>query len=114
MSAGDDGLYRGDPPPPGHAPPQYGPPGYGPPPLAFHRPRTNSTAVLALVLAFVIAPVGIVLGVLARKEIRRTGEEGDGLALAGIIVGSVVTAFWALLILFWIIAFASLTGSFGP
>ena len=124
MSTGDDGLYRGDPPtagyaPPGYAPPgygapQYGPPGYGPPPPAFYRPGTNTMAVLALVLAFVLAPVGIVLGVLARKEIRRTGEEGDGLALAGIIVGSVVTAFWALLILFWIIAFASLTGSFGP
>jgi hypothetical protein len=118
MSTGDDGLYRGEPPPPGHAspgyaPPPYGypPPGYGYPPPGFYRPPTNSMAILSLVLAFVFAPAGIVLGVMARNQIKRTGEEGDGLALAGIIVGSIATAFWALLILFWIVAFASFSGS---
>jgi uncharacterized membrane protein len=71
-------------------------------------------AILSLVFAFVFAPAGIVLGVMARKQIRETREEGDGLALAGIIVGSIATAIWVLIILFWIIAFASLTGRFGP
>jgi hypothetical protein len=71
-------------------------------------------AILSLVFAFVFAPTGIVLGVMARKQIRETREEGDGLALAGIIVGSIATAIWVLIILFWIIAFASLTGRFGP
>ncbi len=140
MTTGDDGLYRGDPPttppplsghppppgygpppgypPPGYGPPPpgYGPPGYGPPgyPPAFLRPPTNTMAILSLVFAFVFAPTGIVLGVMARKQIRETREEGDGLALAGIIVGSIATAIWVLIILFWIIAFASLTGRFGP
>jgi hypothetical protein len=134
MSTGDEGLYRGDPPttppppppgygpPPGYPPPGYGPPagyppqGYGPPgyPPAFFRPPTNTMAILALVFAFVFAPVGIVLGVMARKQISQTHEEGDGLALAGIIVGSIATGIWVLLIVFWIIAFASITGSFGP
>ena len=140
MSTADDGLYRGDPPsapppspgpqayapppgygpppgyspPPGYPPPGYGPPGYPPP--GFYRPPTNSMAVLALVFGFVFAPVGIVLGVMARKQIRQTREEGDGLALAGIIVGSIVTGIWVLIIVFWIIAFASIAGSvdFGP
>ena len=49
---------------------------------------------------------------IARKQIRQTGEEGDGLALAGIIIGSIASAFWLLLILFWIVAFASLTSTF--
>jgi hypothetical protein len=73
-------------------------------------------AILALVLAFVCAPAGLILGIIARKEIRRTGEEGDGLALAGIIVGSIFTAIFVLILLIWIIAFASLAGSasFGP
>jgi uncharacterized membrane protein len=71
-------------------------------------------AVLALVFAFVFAPAGIVLGVMARKQIRQTREEGDGLALAGIIVGSIFTGFFLLFIVLWVVAFASLTGGFAP
>jgi Domain of unknown function (DUF4190) len=126
MSSGDDGLYRGDPPtaapppPPGYAPPGFAPPpgygpyaGYGYPP-AFFRPPTNTMAILALVFAFVFAPVGLGLGVAARRQIRQTGEEGDGLALAGIIVGGIFTALFVLMIVFWIVAFVSITSSFGP
>ncbi|MCW2704145.1 MAG: conserved rane protein of unknown function [Blastococcus sp.] len=143
MSTSDENLYRGDPPaaPPPPGPPAYGPPpgypaapgygpppgygqptypappGYGPPPgfpPAYRRP-TNTMAILALVMAFVFAPAGLILGILARKQIRQTGEDGDGLALAGIIVGGIATAFFVLVIVFWIIAFASLSsGSFAP
>jgi Domain of unknown function (DUF4190) len=132
MSTSDENLYRGDAPaapppqpaygpPPGYGPlpgypqqPAYGPPpGYGYPP-AYGRP-TNTMAILALVLAFVFAPAGLILGIVARKQIRQTGEDGDGLALAGIIVGGIFTAIFVLLIVFWIIAVASLAnGSFGP
>ncbi len=120
-----DDMYRGDPPsaygpPPGYAPqPGYGPPpgyGYPPPPYpgAWRRP-TNTMAILALVMAFVFAPAGLVLGIIARRQIRQTGEEGDGLALAGIIVGGIATALFALMIVVWILAFASIAGgSFGP
>jgi hypothetical protein len=88
----------------GQQPPGYGPPaGYAPAPQ-FGRP-TNSMAILALVMAFVFAPAGLVLGILARKQIARTGEDGDGLALAGIIVGGLVTAFFVLMIVFMIVAF---------
>jgi len=65
-------------------------------------------AILALVMAFVFAPAGLILGIIARKQIRQTGEDGDGLALAGIIVGGIVTALFVLVIVFWIIAFAAL------
>ena len=132
MSTSDDNLYRGDAPapppagwgpPPGYGqpaygpPPGYGPPGYGPPlgyPPAYGRP-TNTMAILALVLAFVFAPAGLIIGIIARKQIRQTGEDGAGLALAGIIVGGIFTAFFVLIIVFWIIAFATLAnGSFSP
>ncbi|WP_279582649.1 DUF4190 domain-containing protein [Fodinicola feengrottensis] len=59
-------------------------------------------AVLALVFSFVFAPVGIFLGYRAKKEIARTGEDGDGLATAGIIVGWVHCGIWALVFLIWI------------
>src|SRR3954469_16399103 len=144
MSTSDENIYRGDAPatppgygappgygppvgygpPPGYAPPPgygqqpgYGQPGYGPPPgypPAYGRP-TNTMAILSLVLAFVFAPAGLILGIIARKQIRQTGEEGAGLALAGIIRGGVETPLFPLLIMFWILAFAALAnGSFGP
>jgi Domain of unknown function (DUF4190)/Domain of unknown function (DUF1707) len=58
--------------------------------------RTNGLAIAALVcgigqlVAFWPATIlAIVLGHKARREIRRTGEQGDGLARAGIILGYV-------------------------
>jgi Domain of unknown function (DUF4190) len=126
MTSQDENLYRGAPPsaPPHHAPPPgygpppaYPPPGYGPPaypPAGWGRP-TNTMAILALVMAFVFAPAGLVLGIVARKQIRQTGEDGDGLALAGIIVGGVVTALFVLMFVFLILAFSAASSySFGP
>jgi hypothetical protein len=37
------------------------------------------------------APVGAILGHVARRQIRERGEQGDGMALTGIIVGWVLT-----------------------
>lgn len=42
-------------------------------------------------LAFVVSPAAIALGVIARRQIRRTGESGNGLATAGVVLGSVFT-----------------------
>lgn len=77
------------PPPHPHQPAYQPPPpyyGYPPPPRG-----TNTMAILALVFAFVFAPAAIILGHVARKQIRQTGEEGDGLALAGLVMGYVFT-----------------------
>jgi hypothetical protein len=76
--------YGGYPPPGGY---QSGYPIYVQPPQS-----TNTLAVVALVLAFVFAPAAIVCGHIARKQIRTSGESGDGLALAGLICGYVFTA----------------------
>ena len=124
MGRDDDRLYRGDqpaaPPPPAPGdrpgdgpPPSYGSPGYPPP--GYGR-QTNTMAILALVMAFVVAPAGLVLGVIARKQIQRTGEDGDGLALAGIIIGGIVTAIFVLVIVLALVALVAFapSGSFGP
>jgi hypothetical protein len=87
--------------------PAYGQqPGYAP--QAYARP-TNTMAILALVMAFVFAPAGLILGIVARRQIKQTGEEGDGLALAGIIVGGLFTAIFVLLMVIWIIAIVSIS-----
>ena len=69
-------------------------------------PGTNGKAVAALVTALVgfaccglSSIAGLILGVIAMRECRRTGQEGYGLALAGAIVGGLVTVFWALYLL---------------
>lgn len=81
-----------------HGPSSYGPSSYGPRP-------TNTMAILALVFAFVFTPLGIIFGFIARSQIRRTGEGGDGLALAGIIIGFV----WlAIIVIALFAAFTSL------
>jgi hypothetical protein len=74
--------------------PGYGQPGYpyAPPPVA----STNTMAILALVFAFVFAPAAIVLGHIAKKQIRQSGEQGGGLATAGLVLGYIFTGIMVL------------------
>lgn len=71
-------------------PQQYPAPGY---PQAI---GTNIMAVLSLVFAFVFSPVGIVLGHIAKKQIKQTGEQGDGLATAGLVLSYIFTGVYVL------------------
>ncbi|BBY31239.1 DUF4190 domain-containing protein [Mycolicibacterium sediminis] len=97
-------VYDAYPPPPGYGPPppypmpaagyQYG--GYDPY-RATKPPGTNGKAIAALVtslggLLFCGLPsiVGLILGIVALRETRSTGQDGFGLALAGTIVGALV------------------------
>ena len=70
---------------PGHPYPPY------PYPYPYPAPRTNALAIASLVCAFLFAPLGIVFGHLSLSQIRRSGEDGRGLALAGLVIGYVVT-----------------------
>lgn len=79
------------------------PPGYGYTPYPYPAPApTNGLAIAALVCALaglavgISAPVGAILGHIARRQIRERGEQGDGMALAGIIVGWILTGIMAL------------------
>jgi hypothetical protein len=98
--------YGQGPPPPGQ--PQYGqpgqpayqsgypgqPPGY---PTGQPAATTNTMAIVSLVLSlaglltWITAPVGAVLGHIARRQIRERGEQGEGMAMAGIIAGWIIT-----------------------
>ncbi len=81
----------------------YAQPGYGQQPQMYApvyaaptNTGTNTMAVLSLVFSFVFAPLGIVFGHMAKKQIRETGEQGEGLATAGTIIGYVHTGLWVL------------------
>ena len=67
---------------------------------------TNGLAIGSLVCGilefctFGLAAVpAVILGYLARGQIRHTGERGDGMAIAGLILGWLAIGGWALFIL---------------
>jgi amino acid transporter len=99
------GQPYGQPPPYQQQPQQaygYGTPGYGAPgyPPAT---STNVMAILALVFAFIFSPAAIVLGHLAKKQIRQTGEQGEGLATAGLWLGYIFTGLGVLVCAIYVI-----------
>ncbi len=90
----------------------YGQPGYAPQAYApAAGPPTNTMAILALIFAFVFAPLGIVFGFIARGQIKRTGESGDGLALAGLILGAIFTLLIIASILFFFVVVSAAVSS---
>ena len=84
-----------------------------PPPVALPSNHTNTLAVISLVagiasffahiIPFVggtlIAIVAVVTGHRARRQIRQTGEQGYGLATAGMVVGYIHLAILVLILL---------------
>lgn len=52
----------------------------------------DTRALLAFVFAFVLAPMGVVFGHLALRDIATTGAPGRGYAVAGLIVGYAMIA----------------------
>lgn len=109
------------PSPPFGGPPTYGPPaypggyyptpdyqgGYGP---AGAKPGTNALAIASLIASFtgllccIGSIVAMVLGAVALDQIKRTRQDGFGLAVAGIVIGIAT-----LLVTFVVVLFAMRT-----
>ena len=88
------GYGQQPPPPPGYGQQPYGqqPPGYGQPFGTSPYPQQSGTSALAigaLISAFLCSPLGILLGFMAKNQIKKTGQSGDGIATAAIVVGIV-------------------------
>jgi hypothetical protein len=128
--------------PPGYgSPPGYGgPPGYGAPPghparydpyqpYSAGLPETNGLAIGSLITSIagavfsipltlfcyigaLIPVVGVVLGAVALGQIKRTNQQGRGLAIAGIVIGAVMTVL-LVLIAIAVMTFAVNRSSFG-
>jgi peptidyl-prolyl cis-trans isomerase B (cyclophilin B) len=79
-------------------PPPYGQ--YPPPPYpGYTQPRrTNAMAIASLVTSFIFAPLGIVFGHISLSQIKKSGEEGKGLAVAGLAIGYVLTVTTAVVV----------------
>lgn len=66
--------------------------------VAAYSGKTNSLAVVALVLGVVVGPLGIPIGHISRAQIKATGEQGAGMALAGLVLGYLSLVWIAVLI----------------
>ncbi|GAB3557270.1 DUF4190 domain-containing protein [Spelaeicoccus albus] len=110
-------------PPP---PPQYGQPAPPPAPYGYQpvygyvpAPPTNTMAVVSLVssLATLVVGIGwipgIICGHMAVRQIQRTGEAGEGMARAGLIIGYVFGIITVLVILAYILFFVFILGMAG-
>lgn len=106
-------------PPPGalqSGAPQAGPPGYPPPP-GYQTPQpyyaqpaaylpppgygTNGFAIVALICALTgFFPVAIIFGILSLRQLRRRPQTGRGMAISGIVLGSLGTLFVGAVIAF--------------
>ncbi|MDR1513715.1 MAG: DUF4190 domain-containing protein [Propionibacteriaceae bacterium] len=68
---------------------------------------TNTLAILALVFSIIASVVGLILGYVARSQIRRSGENGAGLALAAIIIGWIEVGLIAAGLIFYVVVLAA-------
>jgi hypothetical protein len=113
-------------PPPIYPPPYPGAAAYAPPPGYYpgagydpYRPMkppgTNGLAIASLAVAvaslvlFCGIPsfVAVIIGIIAMRQTRSTGQDGFGLALAGTILGAIPVVLWLLYLLVFIGIFAS-------
>ncbi|MER6994266.1 DUF4190 domain-containing protein [Streptomyces sp. NPDC000410] len=69
-------------------------------PPAPSRPPFNGLSIASLVLGIVccLAPVGLVLGIVALVQVRKKGERGRGMAVSGTIVSLVMTVLLGIVI----------------
>lgn len=95
--------------------PQQPQPPYAPyPPYGYMPPRpTNGLAIAALVMGCVgvcnpISVLGLIFGMIAKRQIRERGEQGEGMATAGIVLGWIGVA----ATVFWILYFIVVVGLF--
>ena len=96
---------------PGQAPQPY----YGPPQAYPGNQRTNGMAIAAMICGiaqffgfWLLGTIpAVVLGHIARRQIRQTGEQGAGMALAGLILGYVGLALSAIAVILLVVIVAA-------
>ena len=94
-------------------PPPAAPPAPTPYASAPTGPKTNTLAIVSLVLAFFISLGAIICGHIALSQIKKTGENGRGLAMAGLILGYVGLVLGFIVIVFSIVFPFLILGSVG-
>lgn len=97
--SGGEQPHQGMPGPgQGQMPPQppLGQPGFHPQPPR----KTNTLAIIALAVTFFFPVIGLVLGVIALSQIKKSGEDGSVLAIIAIVLNALQVIFFII----WFVA----------
>ena len=70
--------------------------------------KTNTLALVGFILSFFVPIVGLILSIIGKKQIKETGEGGNGLATAGIIISAIDLGFSLLSVIIYIAIYGSL------
>jgi hypothetical protein len=93
--------------PPGYVPPVSYPSAFSATGTGAREARTNGMAIAALVLALVGASLlGLIFAYIARGQIRRTNEQGSGMALAALVIGWIGVVASAIVLIWYTVLFA--------
>ena len=67
-------------------------------------PQATGLAIASLITSFFIAPIGLIMGIIAKNEISNSkGEKGgEGLAIAAIIISSLIIFIWICVVGFFV------------
>ncbi|MQM24561.1 DUF4190 domain-containing protein [Glycomyces albidus] len=119
MSTPDPANPEQQPPPPQYyGQPPYAPYGAYPPPYGYPYPPpkpVNGMAITAMILGIVgacnpIGVLGLIFGLIAKRQMAERNEGGDGFATAGIVLGWIGVAsivFWIGYVLFFATVFGT-------
>lgn len=66
--------------------------------------ETNMMAILGFIFSFIFSLVGLILSIIALRQIKETHEEGRGLATAGLIISIIKMVFTVFIIIIMCIA----------
>ena len=67
---------------------------------SYSNPKINTMSIIAVIAAFTVSPVGVVLAYIARKQIRASGERGYILTRFALYVGTLFTVTYPIGIIF--------------
>ena len=80
---------------------------------AQQQPNWNGMCVAGFVCSFLISIVGLILSIVGLKRVKQSGEKGQGLAIAGIVISAVRIALAIVLVILMILGFGVALSRYG-
>ena len=80
---------------------------------AQQQPNWNGMCIAGFVCSFLISIVGLILSIVGLKQAKQSGERGQGLAIAGIVISAVRIALAILLVILMILGFGAALSQYG-
>lgn len=93
---------------------QQGRPAYGMPygPAYPVEAPMNTLSIVSLICAFFFSPAGLVCGIVSLGQIKRTGERGKGMAIAGVVISVVKMVIEVLIVVLTMAVVTTTTSDF--